>query len=512
MTGIDWCRSETLKLASSCDDETVRIWTVDPKRRAAKTSSSWSAAILPVSHHPNHQSRGGIATTPEREQECLDEEINGACSEPLPVNKFGPGWASIGESARWRRTIATTARRPQPPSVGCGPNENSNVFANCSIPMDGGSGSKVRSSRGRDEEDEGRDGRIREQVTPRPVRFAEREPLVPMSASSSTPTRRTPLARNGSLSAMTENNGIALPSTAPGIRTSMFGSRFGEEVIEESAFENGEQSPALTLSQSLPSLRRPSATASGVVFNADESPQRGIGATTLGAAAAVSASRDGAVGTAVVRLNLNGLDVSPNGGDLSGEKDEGLSVSEAADEASGSDPGPFSSFSIAALRKPCHHPAAMVDGEGENADPHSATTATATLAATATQDTYGAALVSNPRAKSTVASASAISGTTAVPSSPRPNVSSPSRGIIVGRESRTPATPVGQTSGDPKSARPARPRAKRSGELAGLMSESRVRGGSARGGSAGGGSTGSSKGSSRQNTLLAFWKRGQGEG
>ncbi|CAN0538144.1 unnamed protein product, partial [Scytosiphon promiscuus] len=30
VTGVDWCRSERLKLASCSDDETVRVWTLDP--------------------------------------------------------------------------------------------------------------------------------------------------------------------------------------------------------------------------------------------------------------------------------------------------------------------------------------------------------------------------------------------------------------------------------------------------------------------------------------------------
>ncbi|CAN0553714.1 unnamed protein product, partial [Ectocarpus sp. 8 AP-2014] len=32
VTGVDWCRAEPLKLATSSDDETVRVWTIDPLR------------------------------------------------------------------------------------------------------------------------------------------------------------------------------------------------------------------------------------------------------------------------------------------------------------------------------------------------------------------------------------------------------------------------------------------------------------------------------------------------
>ncbi|CAM9868860.1 unnamed protein product [Scytosiphon promiscuus] len=63
VTGVDWCRAEPLKLATSSDDETVRVWTVDPLRvtnlrSAAQRASSSSSSPLPPFASVNAQAPG----------------------------------------------------------------------------------------------------------------------------------------------------------------------------------------------------------------------------------------------------------------------------------------------------------------------------------------------------------------------------------------------------------------------------------------------------------------------
>lgn len=98
VTGVDWCRSEALKLATCSDDETVRVWTMDPLRAAHSNT--------PTALHPATPSRpetgaisSGLVTRPRG---------NGLGDFEASVHgKFGPGMACMGENDWWKRSAKT---------------------------------------------------------------------------------------------------------------------------------------------------------------------------------------------------------------------------------------------------------------------------------------------------------------------------------------------------------------------------------------------------------------------
>lgn len=96
VTGIDWCGSEELKLASCSDDETVRLWTFDPSTREA---------LLPRSRStPRHDRCRDSTSSVEHDAvggSTERESTAGYGDDVPPTGKFGPGRARIGESSRW---------------------------------------------------------------------------------------------------------------------------------------------------------------------------------------------------------------------------------------------------------------------------------------------------------------------------------------------------------------------------------------------------------------------------
>lgn len=107
VTGLDWCRSEELKLASSSDDETVRIWTVDPVRRAQ---------VVPW-RGPCRGKGGQVTRTVEaaRVQTRAARGVDAPEGEDIPSEvrtKFGPGVAERGDSLRWAQADSRARLRP----------------------------------------------------------------------------------------------------------------------------------------------------------------------------------------------------------------------------------------------------------------------------------------------------------------------------------------------------------------------------------------------------------------
>lgn len=94
VTGIDWCRSEELKLASCSDDETVRLWTFDPWTREALLPRSRSS-------HRHDRSRTPTLSVEHDGVGGSTESTAGYGGDVPPTGKFGPGKACIGENSRW---------------------------------------------------------------------------------------------------------------------------------------------------------------------------------------------------------------------------------------------------------------------------------------------------------------------------------------------------------------------------------------------------------------------------
>jgi len=131
VTSVDWCRAEPLKLASCSDDETVRVWTIDPLRverrshsRARPSSSSSGNASAAATHSPTpaaghhvvggHHSRGDGTGTVAGGASRVAAAVggggggrggaSGGVGERFtPRGKFGLGIACRGESSVWKQ-------------------------------------------------------------------------------------------------------------------------------------------------------------------------------------------------------------------------------------------------------------------------------------------------------------------------------------------------------------------------------------------------------------------------
>ena len=114
MTGVDWCRSEALKLATCSDDETVRVWTLDPRRVARSYTPT---AVDPP---PLFTPEGGTPVPTAEYGSAAERTLSTGSHGVMPeagiggsfINhiagsiqgKFGPGMACIGENEFWKRT------------------------------------------------------------------------------------------------------------------------------------------------------------------------------------------------------------------------------------------------------------------------------------------------------------------------------------------------------------------------------------------------------------------------
>ncbi|CAB1101548.1 unnamed protein product [Ectocarpus sp. CCAP 1310/34] len=108
VTGLDWCRAEPLKLATSSDDETVRVWTIDPVRVRHRSASAPVVAGAGASA----RSSGALGSDPDA---AAAAAVGGGSSvgavsggggevRSYPCHgKFGEGGARRGESSLWRR-------------------------------------------------------------------------------------------------------------------------------------------------------------------------------------------------------------------------------------------------------------------------------------------------------------------------------------------------------------------------------------------------------------------------
>lgn len=128
VTGVDWCRSEALKLASCSDDETVRLWTFDPATREVLLPCRRPQIAL-RSRSLGSRDRCGLDaqddvvldTTSERgdrshwsggergTSQSPEGGVTADCSD-IPKNKFGRGKAYIGENARWTEAALPDGR------------------------------------------------------------------------------------------------------------------------------------------------------------------------------------------------------------------------------------------------------------------------------------------------------------------------------------------------------------------------------------------------------------------
>eukprot|EP00904_Undaria_pinnatifida_P005694 jgi/Undpi1/2254/HiC_scaffold_13.g05640.m1 len=136
VTGVDWCRSESLKLATCSDDETVRVWTLDPLQVEAHRKSSPAGATC--RGQLIHRRAAAAATTltlgwadpAEHATLAAGDSLSGGASERgepgfgtrldggndreyfATEGKFGRGAACIGESQWWRRRETGGASHP----------------------------------------------------------------------------------------------------------------------------------------------------------------------------------------------------------------------------------------------------------------------------------------------------------------------------------------------------------------------------------------------------------------
>ncbi|CAM9502237.1 unnamed protein product, partial [Ectocarpus sp. 12 AP-2014] len=110
VTGLDWCRAEPLKLATSSDDETVRVWTIDPLR---VRHHSASAPVVAEAGASARSSGGALGSAPAAAAAAaavgggssvgaVSGSGGGVRSHPCH-GKFGEGGARHGESSLWRR-------------------------------------------------------------------------------------------------------------------------------------------------------------------------------------------------------------------------------------------------------------------------------------------------------------------------------------------------------------------------------------------------------------------------
>ncbi|CBN74423.1 denticleless homolog [Ectocarpus siliculosus] len=103
VTGLDWCRAEPLKLATSSDDETVRVWTIDPLR---VRHHSASAPVVAVAGASARSSGGALGSGPAvvGGSSVIAGSGSGGGVRSYPCHgKFGEGGARRGESSLWRR-------------------------------------------------------------------------------------------------------------------------------------------------------------------------------------------------------------------------------------------------------------------------------------------------------------------------------------------------------------------------------------------------------------------------
>ncbi|CAM9825985.1 unnamed protein product [Ectocarpus fasciculatus] len=105
VTGLDWCRAEPLKLATSSDDETVRVWTIDPLSVRQHSASTPVAAGTGAAS--TRSSGGALGSGPEAVATPFSVAAgsgNGGGMRSYPCHgKFGEGGAKLGESSLWRR-------------------------------------------------------------------------------------------------------------------------------------------------------------------------------------------------------------------------------------------------------------------------------------------------------------------------------------------------------------------------------------------------------------------------
>ena len=126
---MDWCRSESLKLASCSDDETVRVWTLDPLLVAhCKSSPAAPHCQRNLGHHRVAAAPGQAVAGATEDTVAEGGSQSGGASGRGSVSgasldggigddgaiqgKFGRGVACIGESEWWRRRKSCGASRP----------------------------------------------------------------------------------------------------------------------------------------------------------------------------------------------------------------------------------------------------------------------------------------------------------------------------------------------------------------------------------------------------------------
>lgn len=279
VTGLDFCRSEPLKLATCSDDETVRVWTIDPLRVLRNSFSSPIAAAAsgesPATSGIDHRNamvnrvgrreggasgapaiRGvsgwtrlpvlpGVASggEPDRggrngsvdDDEDDDDDPRGRF---VSRGKFGLGTAKIGESSWWRRrqpgTIPANADGDGPGGeLGRGGGRGAQIQAfggenqsksESDSESGGGAGAMdVGSPPARTHERSGADGGRAAVFCPRSPNKkagAPRTPALPSSSLSSTDVGAAlraaiSAAAEGTCSTRVDENAAPIPSVAP---------------------------------------------------------------------------------------------------------------------------------------------------------------------------------------------------------------------------------------------------------------------------------------------------------